>query len=292
MSEEKVGGARKRATRFFWCTLILATGASVCGNVAHAVLAQPEHAPIAATAAVVPPVVLLGATHGVALLVRSRAGGAVYWCALTLTVALAGCAFVLSFDALRALALTWAGFPASTAWLWPLAIDLSIAQSTLALLALSGAPRRTAAAHNGAEAAQRNGVANPQVNPGASLRLPSEQGFSGVSTNAQVSRPSSLRARNDQGRNGASVHNGVHLHQLGAPVEQPDWLAKADELIEAGVTRIDRGKAAAVLAELDGGIAPSTVARKHKVGYATVARISDARATSRGGSAPTHLSPA
>jgi hypothetical protein len=34
--------------------------------------------------------------------------------------------------------LTWAGFPPSTAWLWPIVIDLGIAQSTLALLALSG----------------------------------------------------------------------------------------------------------------------------------------------------------
>jgi Protein of unknown function (DUF2637) len=242
MSEEKVGGARKRATRFFWCTLILATGASVCGNVAHAVLAQPEHAPIAATAACVPPTVLLGATHGVALLVRARTTGATYWCALALTVMLAGCAFVLSFDALRALALTWAGFPASTAWLWPLAIDLSIAQSTLALLALSGAPRKG--------------------------RISSATPTAGA-------------------RNGASVHNGVHLHPLDAPVadfpisnrevptSSPDWTAHADQLISAGVTRIDRDKVATVLAELEEGVAPSTVARRHGVGYTTVTRLAE-----------------
>lgn len=52
------------------------------------------------------PAVLLGATHGVALLVRTRTVGATYWCALTMTVLLAVCAFVLSFDALRTLALT------------------------------------------------------------------------------------------------------------------------------------------------------------------------------------------
>jgi hypothetical protein len=46
---------------------------------------------------------------------------------------------------------------AATAWLWPLAIDLSIAQSTLALLALSGTPRRAGDAHNGA-AVLDNGV--------------------------------------------------------------------------------------------------------------------------------------
>lgn len=228
-AEAVVGGVRKRAVRFFWCTLILATGASVAGNVAHAVLAHPGNAPIAAAAAVVPPAVLLGATHGVALLVRARTGGATYWCAVFVMVMLAGCAFVLSFDTLRALALTWAGFLASTAWLWPLTIDLGIAQSTLALLALSGAPQRTdrvcqtypttaALAHDGA-VALRNGVVN-------------------------------------------------------APVDAPnDWTAQADELISAGVTRVDRDKVAAVLAELAVGTAPSTVARKVGVGYATVARI-------------------
>jgi hypothetical protein len=44
---------------------------------------------------------------------------------------------------------TWAGFSPATAWLWPLAIDLSIAQSTLALLALSGTPRRGSAGNGG-----------------------------------------------------------------------------------------------------------------------------------------------
>jgi hypothetical protein len=150
-------GVHRRAVRFFWCTLIAASGASVVGNIADAVLAHPGHAPIAATAAAVPPAVLLGATHGVALLVRSRTHGATYWSALAMTVMLAGCAFVLSFDALRELALTWAGFAPATAWLWPVVIDLAIVQSTLALLALSGTPRRADGAHNGAPVRQ-NGV--------------------------------------------------------------------------------------------------------------------------------------
>jgi hypothetical protein len=67
-----VGGVRKRAVRFFWATLTLASGVSAAGNIAHAVLAHPGHARIAATAAVIPPAVLLAATHDVALLVRAR----------------------------------------------------------------------------------------------------------------------------------------------------------------------------------------------------------------------------
>jgi hypothetical protein len=58
----------------------------------------------------------------------------------------------------------------------------------------------------------------------------------------------------------------VQLHAPSAPVEQPeDWTAAADELIQSGVTRIERDKAATVLAELAAGTAPSTVARKHRV---------------------------
>lgn len=214
---------RLSAVRFFWLTLSAATGASVAGNIAHAVLAAPSHAPIAAAAAVVPPAVLLCSTHGVALLVRARTVGATYWCALAMTGTLAACAFVLSFDALRTLALTCAGFSSATAWMWPLAIDLSIAQSTLALLALSGTRRRAGVTHNGA----------------------------------------------------AMLHNGVPLRGLGTRVDPQDWTAAADELIGSGITRVDRYKLAAVLAELASGTAPSTVARKVGVGYSTVARIAE-----------------
>jgi hypothetical protein len=42
------------ATRFFWVWLITATGVSVAGNVAHAVLTAPtDRVPLAAAAAVV-----------------------------------------------------------------------------------------------------------------------------------------------------------------------------------------------------------------------------------------------
>ena len=128
---------RRGASRFFWMWLIVATSMSVTGNVAHALLHAPAGTiALAAGAALVPPVVLLAATHSVALLVRTRAGGITYWCALAMTLALAACAFVLSFDALRSLAITL-GFADSIAWLWPCAIDVAIAQATLCLLSLS-----------------------------------------------------------------------------------------------------------------------------------------------------------
>jgi hypothetical protein len=146
--------AHQRAVRFFWCTLFAATSASIAANVTHAILNTTTGSPvIAAAAAVVLPAVLLGATHGLALLVRARTAGWAYWCALVMTAALAGCAFMLSFDSLYGLAADWAGYRRGVAWLWPLSVDLSIAVSTCALLALTGAPKRAGDApllHNGA----------------------------------------------------------------------------------------------------------------------------------------------
>lgn len=126
-----------KATRFFWAWLVVATCASVAGNVAHAVLSGPPSPVIAAAAAVVPPAVLCGALHGVTVLARATVTGWAYRAAMAMTCALAGCAFVLSFGALRDLAIRWAGYPPEVAWLWPLAIDLSVALSTVALLALT-----------------------------------------------------------------------------------------------------------------------------------------------------------
>src|ERR1700738_570381 len=133
---------RRGAATFFWTWLIVATSMSVAGNVAHAVLhSESGTVALAAGAALVPPLVLLAATHSIAVLVRTRAGGLTYWCALLMTLVLASCAFVLSFDALRSLAV-FLGLPEAIAWLWPCAIDVAIAQATLCLLSLS---RRTAA---------------------------------------------------------------------------------------------------------------------------------------------------
>jgi hypothetical protein len=74
----------------------------------------------------------------------------------------------------------------------------------------------------------------------------------------------------------AVAHNGVPLHSLGAPADAPDdWTAATDQLIGAGVTRLGRDKLTAVLAALADGTAPSTIARKVGVGYATVARIAE-----------------
>lgn len=129
---------QRAATRFFWTVLFLATGVSIAGNAIHATLNTTSvPAALAAAVATVPPLVLLASTEGVSMLVRARRNSSTaYWCALAMTALLAVCAFVLSFDALQDLA-TRAGIRAELAWLWPIAVDASIAQCTMALLSLS-----------------------------------------------------------------------------------------------------------------------------------------------------------
>lgn len=138
--------ARRHALWFFWMWLLFATVVSIGGNVIHAWMTAPEsHLKLlAAVAAAVPPSVLLGSSHSVALLIKTRRRGYrrvdafVLGGALLLTVGVAVCAFAMSFFALRDL-MVMLGMSADTAWLWPIAVDLSLICSTLALLSLTSA---------------------------------------------------------------------------------------------------------------------------------------------------------
>ena len=240
---------RRGAARFFWLWLIVATAMSVTGNVAHALLhAQAGTVALAAGAALVPPLVLLAALHSVAVLVRTRAGGLTYWSALTMTLALASCAFVLSFDALRSLAVTL-GLPETIAWLWPCAIDVAIAQATLCLLSLSR--RVTVAAVN-------------------------DVAVEAVST-----------AKPGSGRNGSSVRarDNESAGPASAPVSPVDtagverWQPVAESLVREGVTSKDPRLVAAILAQREAGVLPSVIGRHHRVHHTTVRRILSAAQT-------------
>ncbi|WP_006246434.1 DUF2637 domain-containing protein [Mycolicibacterium tusciae] len=132
----------RHAVRFFWSWLILATLVSLVGNVAHAWLtAAPGTRWLAACVSAVPPTVLLLAVHGVAVLVKGAASGAVYRAAVMATAALAIGAFVLSFVALFDLAVV-AGIRRELAPVLPLVIDLAIGVATLALVAIGDKPAR------------------------------------------------------------------------------------------------------------------------------------------------------
>lgn len=141
---------RRRAGTFFMGWLILAASMSLAGNVGHALLIAPSETRwLAALAALVPPIVLLAATHSATWLVRARSVGWVYWVALALTAALALGSFALSFDALRSFAVML-GIRESMSWIWPAVIDVAIAHATLCLLSLTR-PKRPNVSPRGGE---------------------------------------------------------------------------------------------------------------------------------------------
>ncbi len=249
------------AGRFFWTVLILATLASIGGNVTHAVL-KANSGPlvaVAAAVAMVPPIVLLAATHSVGLLVRTRSTGPIYWAALAMTVGLAGCAFALSFDSLWELAVN-AGVRRGIAWLWPLSIDVSIAQATLALLSLT---RRRAA----------------QLAPAA------------VDVTATPTRPSPVSAIPTAGRDGGhqeqiAVLNG-HRRRTETPVlavrpinieTATDWSDVADTLVRDGVTTKSITEVIEALQLWELGTPPNTIARRLGLHRDTVTKITTAAA--------------
>lgn len=288
MVAEDTTNETRAAVRFFWAWLLLATGVSVAGNVTHAVLAAPPGTVrLAAAAAVVPPAVLLGATHSVALLVRTRRAGFIYWCALVMTLALAACAFVLSFDALRDLAVAL-GMPASRAWLWPVAIDVSIANSTLSLLSLS--PPRSLSVTGVSDDASSRSFASPAGSSPASGRAgaesvaprPSRTRQKGQRAGADhsVAPPPALVPHADAPQMG-HVERPLAAVAAAAPKDAMDlrrWRVAADELVRDGVTSKDPAIVAAVLADDAAGTAPTTIGRRHNLHHSTVGRILEGNA--------------
>jgi len=178
-----------------------------------------------------------------------------YWCALAMTFALAGCAFVLSFDALRDLAGAL-GMPPGRAWLWPVAIDVSIANSTLALLSL----------------ASSRGVQRPAGPRGAATRGTSitPTGRSAASHRTDAPAPGGAPVISAQ-RALAAVPDGAADSR--DPAMLTAWQATADELVRRGVTSKDSQVVAAVLAEHAAGTSPSTIGRRLAIHHQTVGRI-------------------
>ncbi|MGY5311773.1 DUF2637 domain-containing protein [Nocardia gipuzkoensis] len=138
---------KSRAHGFFWTVLAAAATVSITGNATQALLHDTALPVVAAAVAIIPPLALLAAIHGVTVLARAHtATRATRWVATAMTVLIATGAFWLSFTALRSLAIT-AGVPQAEAWLWPLIIEGSMAQSTVALLALAHSAHADQRAH-------------------------------------------------------------------------------------------------------------------------------------------------
>ncbi|MEV6557550.1 DUF2637 domain-containing protein [Nocardia sp. NPDC051756] len=151
---------RPRAHVFFWSVLAAAAAISITGNATQAVLHTTALPAIAATVAIVPPLALLAAVHGVSILLGTHAHArGIHFMAAAMTALIAAAAFWLSFTALRSLALL-AGIPADEAWLWPLIVEGSMTQSTIALLALAHTTNRVE------HRAHADGLSTcPSVNP-------------------------------------------------------------------------------------------------------------------------------
>ncbi|SKK91669.1 Protein of uncharacterised function (DUF2637) [Mycobacteroides abscessus subsp. massiliense] len=130
---------RRRARLYFRVVLALATATSIAGNGAHAWVSETIDVPrqLAVAVAVAPPVILMLSIEGLAILVRNlRTFNFVAWVALTMTAVIAVGAFVLSFESLRDLAIR-SGISIGLAFLWPAIVDVTIAQSTIALVVLT-----------------------------------------------------------------------------------------------------------------------------------------------------------
>lgn len=271
--------ARASAVRYFRRWLAAAVAASIFGNVAHAILdGSAGSITVAVVVAFLLPLGLLGSTHAAHKLVAAGIVGDAYTTALRISIATVVAAFVLSFHALTELAIDWAGIPWPISWLVPVFVDLNITGSTVALFALSNAARNEMLAEPPAAPASVLDHVQPGPAAPAWVRDATRNiAHTPVHVDAQradlrkpepIEPPTSrltvseLVARDEAER--ADAQRIADAHHV-----------EAERIVTAGVTRIDRGKVAAVLHEHAQGGRPSMIARKLNVGYPTVQRIID-----------------
>lgn len=235
----------RRAVRFFWAWLVCATVASLAGNITHAWLTAPPSARwLAAAVAAIPPAVLLAAVHGVAVLVGAGASGTTYRAAVAATAALAAGAFLLSFVALRDLAVM-AGVAPGLAVVVPLVIDVAVGVATVALVAVGDKP------------AGRAAVATVPPAAGVPSALAASSAISARDTATIVCATSP-----DPGRGGAGV----------------DAARRAAQLVAAKATRQPVQTVQAILESHERGDALNRIAAALGVHHSAVRRVLDAAA--------------
>ncbi|AGB26815.1 Protein of unknown function (DUF2637) (plasmid) [Mycobacterium sp. JS623] len=243
-----VGSSLPGVVRFYWGWLVFATSVSVLGNITHALLVAPSPLRmLAAVASVVPPAFVLGSTHSVALSLRMRRFAPIYVLGLLMTMGVAACAFFLSFDALRGLAVIL-GWSPGRAWLFPLAIDVSIAQATFGLLALAP-PAATSPLMRAVAADDRSTVS----------RAPASEGPEHLSP--------------DDARHAAAGQEAGPSFSVAESEDIVEWTPTAQQLVRNGTTSKDPEIVAAILAEHAAGTPPGTISRRSGVHHSTVGRI-------------------
>jgi hypothetical protein len=282
---------RRRATRFFWGWLIVASGFSIAANVGHALLIIQHKGSVfttsAAVLAVAPPLVQIAATHSISQLVRTRAGGKTYKSALAMTVIVGGFAFILSFVAIRSLA-TFLGFTEQVfgvpvASIFPLAIDVSIGHATLCLLSLS-TPAAAAAdspPDHAAESTRGSGapatVAKPGYRPArvSAERVQSHRpGPADLEVNGRRPAVPGPPDVSQQGRALAAVSAPLVAGVDIEPGESDDdLLVIAARIVEAKITTKAPELVADLLADRVAGMGPTAIAKKNDVHHSVVRKV-------------------
>jgi hypothetical protein len=284
---KRIDATTRGASRFYWCWLIFATSVSVLGNIAHALLVAPDALRLlAAVTSVVPPAFVVGSTHSVALSLKMRRFALIYALGLLMTIGVAACAFLLSFDALRALAVML-GWPSGRAWLFPIAIDVSIAHATFGLLSLG--PTRVSSADEPSNVAESQPASSPPA-VDAAPRPPLPAGPAAARngtviadagpTPRPVSTPNRAVAVPDAPAAVSAMASKRMLTAVADPSAAPidlselvRWKPTAHELVRNGTTSKDPDTVAAILAEHAAGTPPSTISRRRGVHHSTVRRI-------------------
>lgn len=269
----------RRATRFFWCWLVLATVLSLSGNVVHALLAAGHEATasrvLAASVAAVPPVILLLSIHGIAVLVRAGASGGVYRTAIAATAVLGTGAFALSFVALMDLA-ALAGVPAALTPVLPLIVDVAIAVATLALVAVGDRPAsraRGASPRPAASAAARSTAASTVV-PRAAVSPPAASAAA-RSTAASADAPQDDAPRHAS-QDDAPVHRAAASSGASPSAVHHTTAAR---LVDSGVVSKPATEVAAVLALADDGQSARRIAAATGMDPRTVGKVIKAAVT-------------
>jgi Protein of unknown function (DUF2637) len=208
---------------------------------------------------------------------------------MLIAIAVVVCAFWLSFNALRWVAVDLANVDPGIAWMMPVCIDLSIAGATLALLSLSRSTAAVDAVSPAARPSAACGLTQPQ---------PRDRAPAAATTNGRAdASPSGLREADGRRKAVPGSNNGhprpasvrqerpalVAVAQMTHPGDSAEvppeaearWSAVAETLVLQKRTKIPPRVVAKVLALREAQTPPSTIGRLLKVHHSAVRNIVD-----------------
>lgn len=275
---------RAQAHQFFWRWLVGATGLTLAGNAAHALLAYIPIIAIRLSVYLIPPLIALVSIHGITVLARvgrvHRARSSASWrdaggtaiLSVVVTGTLALIAAVLSYSGLYGVALA-GGLSPRLGWLFPLTIDLGIAVSSVALVVLrplSGADERVA------RLAQR--AAQPQVSKvPATPTAPRPTPSTATPTAPTAPRSTSPAAPAAPRPAPPSAAQG----SPSAPSPAPEVLALAERIVASRAVRQDVKTVARILELSESEGRKNVIADRAGVHHSVVSKTLEAAETQR-----------